>query len=340
MKIFPKVSIVMAVYRPNIKWLIQQLESLNQQDYEGDMELLVWNDSPDSLDSTECNVLLQKYITNFPFKLLADGRTHGATRAFEKLTELSDGRYIAYCDQDDVWLPGKIRTAVRMMEEHSEYLICHIGISLIDDQGSIFSHLSYPDELSVVNESSYQQRMFILHNFAFGCAMLVRSDFAKGVLPFPGHGVYHDQWIVCCAAYIGRVVFMEEKLILHRIHMDNNSSLLHGISSKHEYYIKKLARDTELVLSLQAWYEAAARSQENEQYAGKGNALSMICRWIEARNAYCHTQDITNLMNLVRSSHVRPDITFFEILLPFMPETVFKKFIAFLQEYGMYARSG
>ena len=327
----------MAVYKPNIKWLIQQLESLNQQNYEGDMELLVWNDSP---DVTECGEILQNCITNFPFRLLSDGSNHGATKAFEKLTKKADGKYIAYCDQDDVWLPGKVSTAVRIMENDSSILISHIGISLIDDQGSIFSHLSYPDELSVVNDSSYQQQRFILHNFAFGCAMLVRNDFAKMILPFPGHGVYHDQWIACCAAYIGRVVFMEEKLILHRIHMDNNSSLLHGISSKQEYYIKKLARDTELVLSLQAWYEVAARSQENEQYAGKGNALSLICRWIEARNAYCHTQDITNLMNLVRSSHVRPDITFFEVLLPFMPETVFKKFIAFLQEYGMYARSG
>ena len=91
----PKVSIVMAVYQPNQSWLIQQLDSLNQQDYAGEMELLVWNDSP---AYTGCGELLAKYITRFPFRLLEDGANHGSAKAFEKLTVAADGKYIAYCD--------------------------------------------------------------------------------------------------------------------------------------------------------------------------------------------------------------------------------------------------
>ena len=129
----PKVTIAMAIYHPNITWLAQQLESLNQQDYAGELELLVWNDSPACTDCREIRHLLQQYITGFPCRLMSDGRNHGATRAFEKLTEIADGKYIAYCDQDDVWLTGKVRKAVKVMEDDENTLICHIGISLIDE---------------------------------------------------------------------------------------------------------------------------------------------------------------------------------------------------------------
>ena len=147
----PKVSIVMAVYQPNQSWLIQQLDSLNQQDYAGEMELLVWNDSP---AYTGCGELLAKYITRFPFRLLEDGANHGSAKAFEKLTVAADGKYIAYCDQDDIWLPGKVSASVRVMEADESCLICHVGLSLIDGEGQLMHELAYPADLSVVNISS------------------------------------------------------------------------------------------------------------------------------------------------------------------------------------------
>ena len=62
MQNFPKVSIAMAIYKPNKIWLQQQLASLNNQDYKGEMELLVWNDSP---EYQEAEQILQQYIIKF-----------------------------------------------------------------------------------------------------------------------------------------------------------------------------------------------------------------------------------------------------------------------------------
>ena len=39
----PLVSILLAVYKPNEKWLIEQLISLNEQSYEN-LELIVYDD--------------------------------------------------------------------------------------------------------------------------------------------------------------------------------------------------------------------------------------------------------------------------------------------------------
>lgn len=308
----PKVSIVMAVYQPNQSWLIQQLDSLNQQDYAGEMELLVWNDSP---AYTGCGELLAKYITRFPFRLLEDGANHGSAKAFEKLTVAADGKYIAYCDQDDIWLPGKVSASVRVMEAEADCLICHVGLSLIDGEGRIFQKLAYPADLSVVNNPSYQQRRFVLRNFAFGCAMLVRRDFAQTMVPFPEGGVYHDQWLACGGAYTGRVVFCQERLLLHRIHDSNTSGVLQGINTQEDYYRKKLRRDRALVEALVAKY-------------GKQEAfLRQLSGWIAYRKRYAGQPGLKNLLQLwgclvASGFSLRPDITIFEILMPLLPRKV------------------
>lgn len=308
----PKVSIVMAVYQPNQSWLIQQLDSLNQQDYAGEMELLVWNDSP---AYTGCGELLAKYITRFPFRLLEDGANHGSAKAFEKLTVAADGKYIAYCDQDDIWLPGKVSASVRVMEAEAGCLICHVGLSLIDGEGQLMHELAYPADLSVVNNPSYQQRRFVLRNFSFGCAMLVRRDFAQAMVPFPEGGVYHDQWLACGGAYTGRVVFSGERLLLHRIHDSNTSGVLQGINTQEDYYRKKLRRDTALVEALVA------------KYGQQEAFLRQLAFWIEYRKLYAGQPGLKNLLQLwgclVDSGFsLRPDITIFEILLPLLPRKV------------------
>lgn len=309
MQNFPKVSIAMAIYKPNKIWLLQQLASLNNQDYKGEMELLVWNDSP---EYQEAEQILQQCITNFSFQLLSDGQNHGATGAFAQLTEAAQGKYIAYCDQDDIWLSEKISKAVTVMEQHSSCCICHVGMNLINGQGEMFQQMPYPDTLAVINSPSYQQQNFILRNFAFGCAMLVNTDFAKSVLPFPGHGVYHDQWLACCGAYQGQVIFLADKLLLHRIHASNTSAVLQGITQKKDYYQKKLPRDTELVRALQAKFSPVT----NE-------ILTDIGAWIKSRNAYSKTKSWQNLRGILRGMSLRRDITIFEALLPFIPEQIF-----------------
>lgn len=308
----PKVSIVMAVYQPNQSWLIQQLDSLNQQDYAGEMELLVWNDSP---AYTGCGELLAKYITRFPFRLLEDGANHGSAKAFEKLTVAADGKYIAYCDQDDIWLPGKVSASVRVMEAEAGCLICHVGLSLIDGEGQLMHQLAYPADLSVVNRAGYQKRRLVLRNFAFGCAMLVRRDFAQAMVPFPEGGVYHDQWLSCGGAYTGRVVFSGERLLLHRIHDSNTSGVLQGINTQEDYYRKKLRRDTALVEALVA------------KYGQQEAFLRQLACWIEYRKLYAGQPGLKNLLQLwcclVDSGFsLRPDITIFEILLPLLPRKV------------------
>lgn len=47
----------------------------------------------------------------------ASPRNHGI--------RLSKGKYVAFCDDDDLWMPDKVAKQVQILEKHSEYALCY-----------------------------------------------------------------------------------------------------------------------------------------------------------------------------------------------------------------------
>ena len=90
----PSVTIAMAMYKPNITWLREQLISLNKLDYPN-LNLIVWNDCPTDDNHEE---LFAELITKFPFRVIKGKENLGSNGAFEQLTRLITTEYIAYCD--------------------------------------------------------------------------------------------------------------------------------------------------------------------------------------------------------------------------------------------------
>ena len=66
----PSVTIAMAMYKPNITWLREQLISLNKLDYPN-LNLIVWNDCPTDDNHEE---LFAELITKFPFRVIIVAR--------------------------------------------------------------------------------------------------------------------------------------------------------------------------------------------------------------------------------------------------------------------------
>ena len=95
----PLVSILLAVYKPNETWFIEQLISLNEQTYDN-IELLVYDDCPDFPVNED---IIKKYITKFSYTLIRGIENEGSNKAFEELTKEAKGELFAYCDQDDIW---------------------------------------------------------------------------------------------------------------------------------------------------------------------------------------------------------------------------------------------
>lgn len=311
----PSVTIAMAVYKPNIEWFIKQLKSINVQDYEGKLDLLVWNDSPDEF---ECDEYIKKHITKFSYEILNNGENNGVTKAFEKLTKHATGKYIAYSDQDDVWMPKKISIMAQFMEENPTCACCHSDVVLINEVDQIVKNTIFHETLEKMNNIEHQKKFFVTKSWTVGCAMFMVTEIAKKALPFPTM-IFHDQWLEIYSIFYGQFIFIANKLIQHRIHGNNNSQTLYGITNKKEYYEMKLQKDYNFLHYLTLRMKCS-------------NIYTQEIAWVDARKNYSEHQTMQEFVKMIQCISIRPYIIIFELVLPYFPDKMVTFFLKYIKK--------
>ncbi len=119
------VSVIMPTYNAS-RFLADSIESILAQTYQN-LELLITDDCSD--DETQ-NILRQyeKKDPRVKVEYLKENRGPGIAR--NRSIERAQGRYIAFCDCDDRWMPEKLEKQIAHMTKHdcalcsSSYLIC------------------------------------------------------------------------------------------------------------------------------------------------------------------------------------------------------------------------
>ena len=134
-----RISIAMATYNGE-RYVREQLESLSAQTRLPD-ELVVTDDG--STDGTLEILRAFARAAPFPVRVYPGERNLGYTRNFLKAARLCTGDWIAFCDQDDVWLPEKLATIERYAASGGTLLIVHSAESV--DRTLTPTGVRYPD---------------------------------------------------------------------------------------------------------------------------------------------------------------------------------------------------
>lgn len=106
------VSIIMPSYN-TAGFIAESIDSVLAQSYKN-WELIIVDDC--SADNTD--EIVKPYLSDNRIHYLKNVENRGA--AFSRNTALREakGKWIAFLDSDDLWMPGKIEKQIRFMEEH------------------------------------------------------------------------------------------------------------------------------------------------------------------------------------------------------------------------------
>ncbi len=303
------VSILLAVYQANTQWLIKQLQSLNKQDYLK-IELIIWDDCPEHPVDER---VIEENITQFPYELIRGKQNLGSNLAFENLTKLARGDYIAYCDQDDIWLPNKISTMVRVLEERNAALVC-CDQYIIDEHGSrIADTIKAIRKRHVFHSGMGVAKYLVSDNFVTGCACLLPTWIARKAIPFETIFV-HDQWIALIAALEGSIEVIEEPLIEYRQHSNNQTGILTGVYDKASYYEWRIEYFLKRAKALQR------RMGDIEEIKQE---IQIYEEWMQARKSYFTHLNWASLYKMIRGKSYGRQTVLLEVLLPVIPESIF-----------------
>lgn len=210
----PKVNVLLSAYN-GARYISEQLDSVLSQ--VGVQVSLYIRDDGSSDDTLQ---ILERYNAQHEKITVFSGANIGYVASFFKLMLEADSSadYFALCDQDDVWLPEKLATAVGCIESknNSVPLMYFSRTEYVDQQ---LSHLGFSADLDI---SRIGYRNALVQNVATGCTIVFNKKARDVVISkMPEYCLVHDWWIYLVVATMGEVVYDRRTFIKYRQHPGN-----------------------------------------------------------------------------------------------------------------------
>ena len=206
------------------KYINEQINSILVQ-LGTDDELIISDDG-----STDKTMEIVKSYDDKRIKVYENNGIHGYTHNFENALKKASGDFIFFSDQDDVWLPDKVKKMLPLLKKNN---------FVITDAYLTNEKLEIKNQLS--SWRRYKKGYFrnLYKSVYAGCTCAFTKNIKDYVLPFPTTlYIQHDTWIGLICELKFNVVYIDEPLIYFRRH-DKNTSGAGARSSKSHFYMFK-----------------------------------------------------------------------------------------------------
>lgn len=205
------ISVCIATYNGD-KYIREQLDSILKQLTEND-EIIISDDL-----STDKTVEIIESYQDRRIKLYTHEKDHGFVKNFENALKHARGDVIFLSDQDDIWMPDKVKITIDALKD------CDFTVSdciTINENEQVVSQSRIQD----YNIKTGFWRLMIKTRY-LGCCMAFKRKILDAALPFPDN-VYlieHDLWLAAVAECYFKTSLIRQPLIKYRRHGGNVSS--------------------------------------------------------------------------------------------------------------------
>ncbi len=204
----PMISVCIATYNGSL-YIDEQVQSILCQLSDND-EIIVSDDG-----STDDTIEKINAFADSRIRWAGLGGRLGVIKNFERALSAAKGDLIFLCDQDDIWLSGKVEKCREALRHN---ILVVTDCKIVDS------------ELNQILPSFFQHRKSgpgllrnLFRNSFLGCCMAFRRELLESVLPIPASVPMHDMWLGAIAETQGKVYFLPEPLSLYRRHGQNAS---------------------------------------------------------------------------------------------------------------------
>ncbi len=205
----PKVSVCIVTYNQE-KYIGACLQSIVDQVTDFDFEVIVADDC--SIDATK--KVINEFSSKYPgvIKTVLHEKNVGPARNYRSAHDIAIGEYIAHCDGDDMWLPGKLSHQVSLLDKNPHASQCWGFAHLINDDGnrigvfpSMLAKWVYPRKVTaqhialsyaLVGQHSTQiyRRKF---KFDFDVSRPALDYWIAFNMALRGHAIYSKKFVGC-----------------------------------------------------------------------------------------------------------------------------------------------
>ncbi len=240
-----RIGVIIATFNGE-RYIKEQLESIINQSIKPDFILVTDGGSNDNTINI-CEEYLSKKTIRY--EIITSKSKLGVKDNFEKGIKNCHTKYIFFSDQDDYWLPDKIKNAMKVFEDDKVAVVfcnAHIVNDKLDNTGkTLWNKIGYHQSNTKIiyeKNSLELQSILLKHNIMTGMCMAIDSKIVKNILPISNYSI-HDSWIAHTANFFGDIASLDSKDVLYRQHSNNvigaKKSIVKSFN-KRDTYLKKL----------------------------------------------------------------------------------------------------
>lgn len=215
----PKISVAMATFNGE-RFLEAQIESILKQEHPV-AEIVVCDDRSDD----QTGKILEEHHRQGVLKYFVNDVRLGVIANFRKAVSLTNpDHYVALSDQDDIWLPEKIKILQKELVKIDNGKIPAIVYSdmvVVDGDGQVIN----PSLWNEMSADTYQRSFetLLYGNFVHGCTVLMNQAMRKLFVESTAVELIHDYLIALIAYSFGKVSALPIPLVKYRKHGENYS---------------------------------------------------------------------------------------------------------------------
>lgn len=210
----PTVCVLLSLFN-GMNYLEDQIISLALQQ---GVRIFVFARDDGSSDDTQDLFKLLCLKHGIEHQLVSDGRNLGPAMSFFELIRKAptDYDYYALCDQDDFWLPQKLRRAADQLLKQTERPTLYASSLAVTLEDLSIARLRALPKMPSLAQA-------LIENHITGCSIVInRAGRESLISTLPSRCIMHDWWIYIHFCALGRVILDPNSLILYRQHNANH----------------------------------------------------------------------------------------------------------------------
>ena len=243
-----KISVAIATCN-GARFLREQLDSIREQTHPVD-QVILRDDASEDATVELIEGYLEEYGLAPAWRLIQNPRRLGYAENFKAAVEETDGEYVFFCDQDDIWEPDRVERMTAQMEERKEILVLgseFLPFTVDPDAPSISRRVlrNFCNDGSLEHVTWSPAHIFIGSE---GCTMCLRREFLKRTKDYWYSGWAHDEYAWKLALCLDGCYILHSVTLKRRMHSGNVSKRKMRDLGKRITFFKELQKSHETTL--------------------------------------------------------------------------------------------
>jgi glycosyltransferase involved in cell wall biosynthesis len=226
--ILPLVSVIVPLYNGG-KYIESTLKSILSQSYHH-YEILVVDDGSTDDGPAKVSALMERFPGRMQLLHHPDQGNHWIAASRNLAIKNARGVYVAFVDQDDLWLPEKLERQVEVLQRFPEAAFVYAKSIFVDQQGEQkrIRGIHLTGGKGIAGNPRYVFGKLIKENFIPTLTVLVHKRCLEriGFLDEGPRYEYEDWLLLSKIAFFYKAIFIPEVLSKYRVHNNNYSAHL------------------------------------------------------------------------------------------------------------------